>query len=150
VPPGADVTDFVVAPDGVRVVMIVHDGSLSHVEVGAITHTGQVVTVQQQPVTIGAGITQPDDVAWYGTDNVIVLAGSGSSSGAELYEVPLNGGPPTIVATPGTPVSVTALSPQGSAPDIAIGLSGGKIMVSTGLGAFQLTRAVGQSPAYPG
>ena len=148
VPADAAVTDFIVAPDGVRVVMIVHDGSSSHVEVGAITHSGQAVTVQQQPVTIGAGITRPDALSWYGTDDVIVLAGSSSS--AQLYEVPLNGGPPTIIATPGDPVSVTATSPEGSTADIAIGLPGGKIMVSADLGAFQPTRAAGQSPAYPG
>jgi hypothetical protein len=146
----ADVTDFIVAPDGVRVVMIVHDGSSSHVEVGAITHSGQAVAVQQQPVTIGAGIPQPDALSWYGTDDVVVLADSGSSTSAQLYEVPLNGGPPTVIATPGAATSVTATSPVGSAADIAIGLSGGKIMISTDLGAFQPTRAEGQFPAYPG
>ena len=147
VPPEADVTDFMVAPDGVRVAMIVHDGSSSHVEVGAITHSGQAATVQQ-PVTIGAGIPQPDALSWYGTDDVVVLAGSSTS--AQLDEVPLNGGPPTIIATPGAPTSVTATSPIGSVADIVIGLPGGKIMVSTDLGAFQPTRAAGQSPAYPG
>ena len=150
VPGEAGVTDFMVAPDGVRVVMIVHDGSSSHVEVGAITHSGQAAMVQQQPVTIGAGIPQPDALSWYGTDDVVVLADGGSASSAELYEVPLNGGPPTIIAAPGTPTSVTATSPVGSVADIAIGLPGGKIMISTDLGAFQPTRAGGESPAYPG
>lgn len=148
VAPGANVTDFTVAPDGVRVSMIVHDGSGSSVEVGAITHSGQVASVQGLPVTIGAGISQPDAVSWYGTDDVVVLAGASAS--AQLYEVPLNGGPPTIIATPGAPVAVTATSPEGSAAQIAIGLPGGKIMVSTDLGAFQPTRASGQAPAYPG
>jgi hypothetical protein len=148
VPPGANVTDFKVAPDGVRVAMIVHDGSGSSVAVGAITRSGQVATVQGLPVTIGAGISQPDAVSWYGTDDVVVLAGASAS--AQLYEVPLNGGPPTIIATPGVPVSVTATSPEGSAAQIAVGLPGGKIMVSTDLGAFQPTRAGGQAPAYPG
>jgi hypothetical protein len=147
-PPGADVTDFTVAPDGVRVAMIVRDGSSSYVEVGAITHSGQAASVQGVPVRIGAGISQPDAVSWYGTDDVVVLAGASAS--AQLYEVPLNGGPPTIIATPGAPVSVTSTSPEGSPAQIAVGLPGGKIMVSTGLGAFQPTRAAGQAPAYPG
>jgi Lipoprotein LpqB beta-propeller domain/Sporulation and spore germination len=150
VPAGAAVTDFRVAPDGVRAVMIVHDGSSSHVEVGAITHSGQAATVQQEPVTIGAGVSQPDALSWYGTDDVVVLADSGSSSSAELYEIPLNGGPPTFIATPGAPTSVTATSPIGSVADIVIGLPGDKIMISTDLGAFQPTRAEGQSPVYPG
>jgi hypothetical protein len=150
VPAGDDVTDFMVAPDGVRVVMIVRDGSSSHVEVGAVTHSGQAVMMQGMPVTIGAGIPQPDALSWYGTDDVIALADSDSSSGAQLYEVPLNGGPPNIIASPGDAVSVTTTSPEGSAADIAIGLPGGKMMVSTDLGAFQPTRAGGESPAYPG
>jgi hypothetical protein len=147
-PPGAAVTDFMVAPDGVRVAMIVRDGSSSYVEVGAITHSGQAASVQGVPVRIGAGISQPNAVSWYGTDDVVVLAGAAAS--AQLYEVPLNGGPPTIIATPGPPVSVTSTSPEGSPAQIAVGLPGGKIMVSTGLGAFQPTRAAGQAPAYPG
>src|ERR1700683_5661958 len=120
VPAGADVTDFLVAPDGVRVVMIVRDGPNSHVEVGAVTHSGQAVMMQGGPVTIGAGIAQPDALSWYGTDDVTVLADSGSSSSAQLYEVPLNGGPPPILAHPGAPVSVTATSPEGSGADIAL------------------------------
>ena len=148
VPPGANVTDFLVAPDGVRFVMIVHQASTTEVQVGAITRSGSAAEVASQPVTIGAGIPQPDAVSWYGTDDVIVLAGSSSS--AQLYEVPLNGGQPTIIATPGAPVSVTATSPEGSAAEIAVGLPGGKIMISTDLGAFQPTAAAGQAPAYPG
>ena len=150
VPAGDDVTDFMVAPDGVRVVMIVRDGPNSHVEVGAVTHSGQAVMMQGGPVTIGAGIPQPDALSWYGTDDVIVLADSDSSSSAQLYEVPLNGGPPTVIATPGDAVSVTATSPEGTVADIAIGLPGAKMMVSTDLGAFQPTRVGGESPAYPG
>jgi Lipoprotein LpqB beta-propeller domain/Sporulation and spore germination len=148
VPPGANVTDFLVAPDGVRVVMIVHQASTTEVQVGAITRNGSTAAVNDQPVTIGAGIPQPDAVSWYGTDDVIVLAGRSAS--AQLYEVPLNGGQPTIIPTPGAPVSVTATSPEGSAAEIAVGLPGGKIMISTNLGAFQPTAAAGQAPAYPG
>jgi hypothetical protein len=143
-----DVTDFQVAPDGVRAAMIVHGPKGNSVEIGAITHAGQAVAVQREPVTIGAGVPQPDALAWYGTDDVLVLAGS--SANAQLYEVPLNGGPPVMIPTPRAPESVTATSPEGSPADIAIGLSGGKIMVSTNLGAFEPTRAAGQEPVYPG
>jgi hypothetical protein len=148
VPPGTDVTDFQVAPDGVRVVMIVRGPSGTRVQLGAITHSGQSASVAQPTVLLGAGLPEPDAVTWYGADDVIVLAGSTSS--AHLVEVPLNGGQPTVITTPGTPESVTATSPEGSAPVIAIGLPGDKIMVSTDLGAFQATRVAGQAPAYPG
>jgi hypothetical protein len=148
VPPGTDVTDFQVAPDGVRVVMVVRGPSRTQVQLGAITHSGPSVSVAQPTVTIGAGLREPDAVTWYGADDVIVLAGSTST--AQLDEVPLNGGQPTVITTPGAPESVTATSPEGSAPDIAIGLPGDRILVSTDLGAFQPTRVVGQAPAYPG
>jgi len=148
VPPGTDVTDFQVAPDGVRVVMVVRGPSGTRVQLGAITHSGQSASVAQPTVLLDAGLPEPDAVTWYGADDVIVLAGSGST--AQLVEVPLNGGQPTVITTPGVPESVTATSPEGSAPVIAIGLPGDKIMLSTDLGAFQPTRVAGQAPAYPG
>jgi hypothetical protein len=148
VPAGSDVTDFRVAPDGVRVAMIVRGSSRSTVQIGAIVHSGESTAVLEPPVTIGAGITRPDALSWYGSDDLVVLAGS--PPGTQLDEVPLNGGQPTTIPTPGTPVSVTAASSEGSAADIAVGLPGGKIMLSVNLGAFQLTRPVGQAAAYPG
>jgi len=148
VPPGIDVTDFQVAPDGVRVAMVVREPSGStQVQLGAI-HSGQSASVVQPTVQLGAGISDPDAVTWYGADDVIVLAGSASN--AQLDEVPLNGGQPTVITTPGPPESVTATSPQGSASVIAIGVSGDRMLVSTDLGAFQPTRVAGQAPAYPG
>jgi hypothetical protein len=148
VPPGTEVTDFRVAPDGVRVAMIVRGASGSQVQVGAITYTSASPAILQPPVTVGAGIAGPDALSWYGSDDIIVLAGGSSS--AQLDEVPLDGGQPTTIATPGTPISLSATSPEGSASDIAIGLAGGNLMLSTDLGAFQPTRAAGQAPAYPG
>jgi Lipoprotein LpqB beta-propeller domain/Sporulation and spore germination len=152
--PGDDVTQFRVAPDGVRAAMIVHgmaDGRpVSQVQVAAITHSGTSATVGQ-PVTIGSAIPDPEALSWYGTDDVIVL--SGSSSGAQLYEVPLNGGQPTAIAAPdGDPVSVTATNPDESAGEIALGMSDGKIMIAADQGAFEPVRAVaaGLAPAYPG
>jgi len=151
--PGEDVTQFRVAPDGVRAAMIVHgmaDGKpVSQVQVVAITHSGQSVSVGL-PVTIGSAISDPESLSWYGTDDVIVL--DRSSSGSQLYEVPLNGGQPTPIATVnGDPVSVTATSPNGSAAEIVLGLSEGKIMFSANLGiSFETVKAVGQAPVYPG
>jgi len=150
------VTQFRVAPDGVRAAMIVHgmvDGKLiSQVQVAAITHSGPSASVGQ-PEIIGSAIPDPKSLSWYGTDDVIVL--NGSSSGPQLYEVPLNGGQPSpIQSAGGDPVSVTATSPGSSgapAGEIILGLSNGKIMVSANLGnSWEPARAVGQAPAYPG
>jgi Lipoprotein LpqB beta-propeller domain/Sporulation and spore germination len=148
VPTGSNVTDFQVAPDGVRVAMIVHGSSGSQVQVGAIIHSGTSSAVLQAPVTIGAGISQPDALSWYGSDDLIVLAGSPAS--AQLDEVPLNGGQFTAIPAPGSPQTVTAARSEGGASDIVVGLPGGKIMLSTDMGEFQPVRAAGQAPVYPG
>jgi len=141
--PGGTISSFQVAPDGVRAVMI----SGGQVQVVAITHTGQSPSLGPA-VTIGAGIADPQAVSWYDADDVIVL-GPGPS-GSQLEEVPLNGGNPTQIAAEDDIVSMTATSPGGSSPDVAIGLADGEIMVSANGGAFQDTHFDGQAPAYPG
>jgi Lipoprotein LpqB beta-propeller domain/Sporulation and spore germination len=154
VPPVDEVTQFRVAPDGVRAAMIVR-GTFdnrpgSQVQIAAITRSSGSISVGP-PVTIGSSIPDPQSLSWYGADNVIVL--NRSSSGAQLYEVPLNGGQPVSIPTPtvGTAsVSLTATSPGGSTPEIALGLPDGKIMIAANQGAFELARAVGAAPAYPG
>jgi hypothetical protein len=146
--PAADnLTDFQVAPDGVRAAMIVTTPSGTQVQLAAITHSGPSAWAGQ-PVTLGAGIADPEALSWYGTDNVIVM--SGGAAGGQLDEVPLNGGQPTAIAAAPGAVSMTATSPGQIGSSVALGLSGGQIMFSAGLGAFQPTHAVGRAPAYPG
>jgi Lipoprotein LpqB beta-propeller domain/Sporulation and spore germination len=152
VPPEDEVTQFRVAPDGVRAAMIVrgtfNNRPGSQVQIAAISHSGPSASVGQ-PVTIGSAIPDPEALSWYGTDDLIVL--NGSSSGPQLYEVPLNGGQPTPIATPGgVPVSVTATNPVASTAEIALGMSDGQIMLSANLGVFEPVRTVGAAPAYPG
>jgi hypothetical protein len=143
-PPKDVVNEFRVAPDGVRAVMIVNGTQLQLV---AIAHSGASASLGDA-VTIGPGITYPEALTWYDANNIIVL--TGSPSGSQLEKVPLNDGQPTPIASEGNIVSVTATSPGGSSPDIAVGLSDGEIMVSANLGAFENTRATGQAPVYPG
>jgi Lipoprotein LpqB beta-propeller domain/Sporulation and spore germination len=147
--PGSEVTDFRVAPDGVRAAMIVKGsagGKSVTVQVAAITRDGSSASVGL-PLTLGSSISDPLQLSWYGTDNLIVLAGGPG----QLYEVPLNGGQPTpIPVIGGDPVSVTSTNPGGSTPDIAVGLSNNTIMVSANLGDFQSTRTDGLAPVYPG
>jgi len=146
-PPADNVIDFRVAPDGVRAVMIVTTPSGTLVQLAAITRSGPSAWIGP-PVTLDAGIADPESLSWYGTDNVIVM--SEGAAGAQLDEVPLNGGQPTAIATAPGAVSMTATSPGQVGSSVALGLSGGQIMVSAGLGAFQPTHAVGRAPAYPG
>jgi len=147
---GAKVTYFRVGPDGVRAAMIVKGTSGGKpdtvIQVAAITRADGGVSMGV-PLTIGSGLAGPEQLSWYGTDNLIALAGSP----AGLYEVPLNGGQPTsIPVTGGEPVSVTATGPENGPDDIAVGLSNGTIVVSAGPSGFEPTQAVGSVPVYPG
>jgi Lipoprotein LpqB beta-propeller domain/Sporulation and spore germination len=150
-PAGDQVAEFKVAPDGVRAVMIVSgvfDGKPgTQIQLAAITRSGLTASVGGT-VPIGGGIADPQAVSWYGADDVIAL--SGGASGAQLNEVPLGGGQPVAIATPSGTTSMTATSPSDSSSYIAVGLSGGQIMVSADLAAFQPIRASGAAVAYPG
>jgi hypothetical protein len=143
-PPTDTATAFRVAPDGVRAVMIVNGTQLQLV---AITRSGSSATLGD-PVAIGTGISDPRALSWYDANYVIVL--SGSSSGSQLEKVPLNGGQPSQIAGDGDIMSVAAMSPGGSSPDIAVGLSNGHIMVASNQGAFEDTHATGEAPVFPG
>jgi Lipoprotein LpqB beta-propeller domain/Sporulation and spore germination len=149
VSPGATVTDLRIAPDGVRVAMIIGsaDGkSGAQVQVGAITR-GNSSASTGEALKLGSSIADPRALAWYGEDNLLVLAGNPG----QLYEVPLNGGQPIPITVPGGyPVSVSATGPETGTPDIAIGLANGTIMVSANQSGFEATKAVGSVPVYPG
>lgn len=150
--PSADdqVTEFRVAPDGVRAVMIIsgmfNGKHGAQIELAAITR-GLPPSVGTT-VPIGGGIADPQAVSWFGGDNVMAL--SGGSGGAQLDEVPLDGSTPLPIATPAGVVSMTASSPGGASSYIAVGLSDNQIMISAYPGGFQLTRASGSAPAFPG
>jgi hypothetical protein len=145
-PDSDNVTDFRVAPDGVRAAMIVSSTSGAQVQLAAISRSGPNAWIGQS-VTVGGGITDPEALSWYGTDNVIVLSGDGT----QLDEVPLNGGQPTAIPTTGGAVSMTATSPGEDGSSVALGMTGGQVTISADLGPFQPTRAVAaRGPVYPG
>lgn len=151
VPAADDIAQFRVAPDGVRAAMIVtgvFGGKPgAQIQLAAITR-GSSPSVGPA-VPIGGGIANPEAVSWFGEDDVIAL--SGGSAGASLAEVPLDGGKPLAIPTPANADSVTAVSQGTASSYISVGLSGGQIMISQDLGAFQnASRASGSAPVYPG
>lgn len=145
-PAGDQVTSFRVAPDGVRVAMIVKrpDGTFQLL-LAAITHIDNGTTAAiGQTVAVGAGVLDPTSLTWYDADNVIILAGSGS--GAQLEEIPLNGGQPRPIGTLSDTVSVT-----GDGAGLAVGLANDQLYVSPGLDAqWTKVAATGRDPVYPG
>jgi hypothetical protein len=79
---------------------------------------------------VGSDIPNPVALSWWDPDHLLVLNQPGSGP-AQLYEVRLDGGLSTPLATPGAPASVTA---RGS--DLVVGTtgSGGEV----GPGQYQI------------
>lgn len=158
--PGVPASDTIaalrVAPDDVRVAMIVRGKSgPAKVQVGAISpnNTGAQVGINIGQLTyplqtVGTGVADPTALSWYDADYLLVLSGSG---GGQLYEVPLNGGASSPVATPLGAVSVTSAgSEAGSGGPVLVGTATGKIMTSPGLNELWQQVAEGTAPVYPG
>ena len=152
-----NVTDLSVAPDGIRIALIVQNGSSSVVDLAAIIHGGQsaqgqrglpseTVSLTEPAVHLGPDLVQPEDLTWYDADNLIVLTGGSSP---RLSEVPVDGQQSynSQLAPPGTD-SITANSEMNA---LVAGLPGEQLAVSTGIeGPWQFLGVHGQNPAYPG
>jgi lipoprotein LpqB-like beta-propeller protein/sporulation and spore germination protein len=132
-----------VAPDGVRVAMVVTGQDHPQVMVGAIAHSGAAASIGT-PVQVGAKVADPAAVSWYDADNLAVLASVGTSA-ARIDEVPVNGGRPTEIVPERRLISLSVGGGQ-----IAVGLAGGHM--STYAVSTDSWRALpdGQEPTYPG
>jgi hypothetical protein len=141
--PGDRVTALRVAPDGVRIAMIVRGKTGSQLDIAAVRLGANTASIGQL-TPIGAGISDPAELSWYNPDNLIVLFRPASASPV-LAEVPLSGGTPTpIGAEPHTRTIATAGS------QIVAGLRGNRLVTLSGPdGSWQLL-GPGQDPAYPG
>jgi hypothetical protein len=143
-----------IAPDGVRVAVIVQTGSGPEVELAAIDSgtppAGQLsapfdrmsigVTVQ-----LGPNVTNPIALTWYDADDLLVLDGAGAQT--SLWEVPVDGQPATRLPglLPGA-ISITANNAQNV---LVAGLTGNRMEVEAGLqGPWQSLGVVGQNPAF--
>ena len=137
------VTMLRVAPDGVRVAMIVRGPDGSHVMVGAIARSGSAASITS-PVQVGAKVAQPAAVSWFDADNLAVLVGAGTAA-AQIHKVPVNGGQPTELTAYANAISLAVGGGQ-----IVVGTSSGRmatLVVSTD--SWRLLPP-GQAPAYPG
>ena len=137
-----------VAPDGVRVAVIVDGIELSF---GAIvvkppTRAGGPPTakIQFSPFSVSAPAATFSAVTWYGPDNVIAL----SEPGPVVTEFPVNGGGSTTLQAEPDMQSVSAS--EGS--PLLAGLPKGVMTANASLtGAWgNIENAYGISPVYPG
>jgi hypothetical protein len=140
---GERITALRLAPDGIRVAMIVRSGRVSQVQIGAVARGSGTAAIGQL-VPIGPGITNAAALSWYDPDNLIVLADPGTA-GARLYRVPVNGGQPTLIAPEQRIVSFATAGTQ-----IVAGLRSGRMVTFTGSPAGWGPLLPGRYPAYPG
>jgi len=139
------VTAMRVAPDGVRVAMITGSGPRSRLWLAAIDRGGKQLAIGPQ-VPIGTDISGFSDLTWYDTGDVIVL--TRPSSGAVLYEVPVDGGQSRPIATDAGTVSITASS---GGKLVALRDDGTLIQLPNPSGSiWKPPGARGRSPVYPG
>lgn len=144
-----------VAPDGVRVAMIVKGKNGSSVRVAAIskrlskkvssTYLGQA----GQILEVGPDVVDPTALAWWNSDRLLVI---GQSHGQpHLYEVPLDGGASAAVPTPPGTTSVAA-----NGVIAVVGTTGqgsedpGHVLYSRELDGIWRPVGNGKSVTYPG
>ncbi len=147
------ISDLSVAPDGIRIALIVQNGPRSTLEVASIIQPQATQTDPAIAATprVGPGTPLAPDLAlpvsldWYNTDDLIALdTGSGGNT---LWEVPVDGQPATLQTIPPNAASITA---DGPGNVLVAGLAGGYLAVSPGLeGPWQQLANKGQDPAYP-
>jgi Lipoprotein LpqB beta-propeller domain/Sporulation and spore germination len=149
------ITGLKVAPDGVRVAMILGAGpGGKRIQVGAISRSNLFTYIGQklQTLRVGSDIANPVALSWLDPDHLLVLSRS-SSGRTQLFEAPLNGGQSAQISTPGEVISVAASWPNGHAePQVIIGLAPGQIDMSKGAwpNPDWVPVAAGTLPVYPG
>lgn len=145
--PPRSVVQLQVAPDGVRVAMIVAGPDGNHLLLGAITHPGPGEAALGRTVSIGADVSDPTQLTWYDPDNLIVV--SRPPSGPALEEVPVNGGHSTPLVSDGGTQSISAAGPVSVNPLVAA-LPGGKLALTYTINGTWIARTgAGLYPTYP-
>jgi hypothetical protein len=130
-PRGTQVQALTVAPDGIRVALLLRPpGSHRRLVLGAptsstVTNRLRLPTSRMtlQVVPVGTSLTTPAAVSWYKPDELLAL------DGFELYEVPLTGGQPAQLGTIQAS-HVASIATTGSA--VALRTAGGVIYTSPG------------------
>jgi Lipoprotein LpqB beta-propeller domain len=144
------VTGLRVAPDGVRVAMIIGSSPKTQVWLAAIRRGPTGGFSITQPVPLGGQgltgvLTGVTALTWYDEDHLLVVTNSGS--GTQLWEVPVDGVNPTSL---GSEAGITSVTAAGPGNPFYLGLTGGRLVRVAGLNRFSQEITAGQAPAYPG
>jgi hypothetical protein len=143
-PRSGPVTGLRVAPDGVRIALIVGRGARAHLMLGAIERSGGGVFIAQ-PAPLGPDLSGPSAVTWYDEDHLLVITQTAGST--QLREVPVNGDGSSLTPAPPGMASITAAGPLNS---LYVGTSSGRLESSVGLREPWRDIAAGADATYPG
>lgn len=136
------VTSLRVAPDGVRIAMIVGTGASARVMLGAIG-PGLVIP---QVVPLGAGMTGVRALTWYDDDHLLVVKQDRKRQ-TSLWDVPANEDSGTWLSGLNGITSVAAAGPKNP---LYLSLSGGQLEKSVGLRETWTDITAGMGATYPG
>ena len=142
---GWQLTALQVAPDGVRVAMIIDQEELTFGAIVWQQGTGPglgSVKIQLSPFSVLNYTSIFKAATWYGPDNVITLGGPGST----LTEYPVSGGTPTSQVLDQSVESITASGPGGA---LIAGVSKEQMIEATSLTGAWTSIVAGPAGAQP-
>ena len=153
-PQNSKILGLSIAPDGVRVAVIVGTSAGSEVELAAIDTgkpgPGQSANPLQRtsigpPVQLGPNVANPIALTWYDADDLLVLDGAGDQT--SLWVVPVDGQPATEL--PGVLPGAISITANGARNALVVGMTQNRMEVSAGPeGPWQPLGNGGQSPAF--
>lgn len=139
------VTSLRVAPDGVRVAMIVGEGTRAHLVLAAAMRDRAGGFRLTKPPPLFPTLRGVTSLTWYDEDHLLVITGSGADS--QYWEVPVDGYNPTsLMKLPG----LTTVTAAGPGHPIYLGLEHGGLERATGLNQSLVPITPGQAITYPG
>jgi len=145
-PPAKDVgiafTALRVAPDGVRVALVIESGELTFGAISGQQGPNPQITLSEVKLTPLSPANTFSGLTWYGPDNVITLAQPGPAA----TEYPVSGGYSTQM--PVEPDMKTITASLGNL--LIAGLSDGTIVADNSLFGAWMALGNGVAPAYPG
>jgi Lipoprotein LpqB beta-propeller domain/Sporulation and spore germination len=156
-----DIESLRVAPDGVRVAMLLKSKLGARIRIAAISkNSGPRYTYlaqTSQMLRVGTDVPDPIALTWLDSDHLLVLSKI-SQTKTQLFEVPLNGTQSTPVATPPGTGSVSVSRPKKlSEPIVVVAIpptktSPGRIETANNglLNPDWLQAAKGLTPVFPG
>jgi hypothetical protein len=144
--PGGQILALRMAPDAVRAALLVRTSAGNRLVLAAVRLRSGFASLGQ-PVTVGAGLTDPLAISWYDPFHLAVLAGGG------IYDVPLTGGAgqqlgaaPYLFST--APQGANSLTTDGS--EFVVGTSGGQVWAGSVSAPNWSEEGTGADPVYPG